>query len=166
MRMSNIGLFFVTAMVMTAIGPPQDPIAAMQRESDTGALKEASVRLPDGKGTWVARVIRTGGFSGSLLDAMLTSQGTLTCQSRDCPKAVSAETIQAMSPVFDPKTMSSAKSQLSGLCQSCFVTRLTVKHRDSDGKVHSYFVFWDDLTAARAPAGLVKLARDIVSLAK
>jgi hypothetical protein len=171
MRKGNLGFFFVSAIVAVAICPAQDlpkddGIAAEQRANVASPLKAASVRLPDGKGAWVARVIRTGGFAGFDLDAMLTSQGMLTCENSACPKAISADTLQTMTPVFDPRTMGSAKSALSSLCQSCLVTRMTVKHRDSEGKVHTYFVFWDDLTAGRSPAALVKLARDIVSLAK
>jgi hypothetical protein len=167
----ELSFFFVLATASVGICtaqdlPKDDGAVATQRANAASPLKEASVRLPEGKGAWVARVIRTGGFSGSPLDVTLTSQGALSCENTTCPKVVSADTLQAMNPAFDPKSIASAKSTLSDLCQSCFVTRLTVKHRDSGGKVHTHFVFWDDVTAARAPAELVKLARELVSLSK
>jgi hypothetical protein len=52
------------------------------------------------------------------------------------------------------------------LCRDCFVTRMVVQHRDSIGKVETYFVSWDDVTAVGAPPELVKLAGNIVPLAK
>jgi hypothetical protein len=165
------GLLIILAMTSVGICAVQDPprdegAAAIPRANAASPLKAASARLPDGKGAWVARVIRTGGFLGSPLDVTLTSQGTLTCENTACAKVVSADILQAMNPAFDPKTMTSVKSALSDLCQSCFVTRMTVKHRDTEGKVHTYFAFWDDATAARAPAALVQLAREIVSLTR
>jgi hypothetical protein len=126
-------------------------------------------------------MVRSGGFTGLTLVATLTSDGEVACVecARTFSRTLSKEDLLAVVPPSDLKAAlvgnSTVKAIKPGekvkiappvLCRDCFVTRMTVQHRDSNGKVETFFVSWDDVTASGAPAELVKLANSIVSLMK
>jgi hypothetical protein len=179
MKVRQIGLqlglmLFVSGALLAQEARP-DPQDASQFEATPAPL-------PNGNNVWSVRMVRSGGFAGRTLTATATSDGTLTCFScADGTKSrsLSSEDLRAIVPTGDLKAALAGNSTVkavkpgeklallpSGLCRDCFVTRMIVQHRDSQGKVETYLASWDDVTAAGAPAELVRLAGALSSLAK
>jgi hypothetical protein len=166
-------------LLATATSLPQGD---KQDVPDAAEFEAKPAKLPDGKNVWSVRMIRSGGLTGGTVTATLTSEGRLECQAcdgRNVSKNLSRQALQTIAPSFDPKTSFAGSSvvkvvkpgqkvprSFTSLCRDCFVTRITVQHRDAEGKVETYFAYWDDVTAAGVPAELVKLAKDMVSLGK
>ena len=168
--------FFLALFLLLASGtvqfaqepPPDTGATAAALTSGVSPLRAASVNLPDGSTSWVIRVIRTGGFAGVMLDIEVSSEGRVACKSstKNCAGTVTGNALRALAPSIDPNSMQNNTWSLTDACRDCFVTRITVQHRDSEGKVQTYFAYWDDVTAARVPSELVRLASSVVSLNK
>lgn len=140
--------------------PPDTGATATEKAARLSPLKAASLEVPAAVASWAVRVIRTGGLTGQSVDIAISSQGGLKCSSSEnrCPKEISARDLQDLAALVDPKALRNSKSSLSDLCNDCFVTRITVGHRDEKGKVQTYFAYFDDVTAAKAPFQLVRIA--------
>jgi len=152
------------------------------RPAEATQFEATPAQLPRGNNAWSVRVVRSGGFMGQMLTLTLTSEGKLgciSCADAGVSRTLSNEALVAVAPAFDPRALLVSQStvkvvkpgqsvalDLSPWCRDCFVTRITVQHRDSDGKVKTYAASWDDVTAAGVPVDLVKLANSIVSLVK
>jgi hypothetical protein len=135
--------------------------------------------LPTGNNVWSIRMVRSGGFAGSMLTATLTSDGKvacLSCADRNVVRALPREDLLAIVPSSDMKAAFAGNKSVreikpgqkvtlapSASCRDCLVTVMTVQHRDGKGKVKTYLVSWDDLSASGAPAELVQLAKSIVT---
>jgi hypothetical protein len=129
-------------------------------------LEPASVILPGGAGAWAVRVIRTGGFDGRTVDVAVRSTGEVRCalSSGACTGDLSGNSLQSISALVTPVPMPEIKSELSGVCNDCFITRITMRRRESDGTEKIYFAYWDDVTMTRAPSELVRIAQAALAL--
>jgi len=156
-------------------------VAQTPRGEDPYQLVVSVAPLPEGNNVWSARIVRSGGFTGARLVATLTSDARLTCFScaeSSVTRVLSAEAFQAAVPVLDPRAFADkpslkrvkpgdqVRAGRSGSCSDCFVTSVFLQHRDSDGKVVTYFASWDDITASQIPPELIKLANGIGSLVR
>jgi hypothetical protein len=166
-----LGLFFVLLLVLRTVDSAQDPaedkgVVATKLAEGLSPLKAASLEVPKGEAAWSVRMIRTGGFAGRSLDISITSTGEVKCTSPDgpCPKAISKNDLQSLAGLIDSKVLRNSKSTLSDACKDCFVTRITVGQRDEKGKIQTYFAYFDDVTAAKAPFQLVRIATSIAAL--
>jgi hypothetical protein len=156
--------------------------ADKQDVQEAAEFEARPAKLPDGKNVWSVRLVRSGGLTGGTVTATLTSEGKLECQAcagGNFSRNLSPQALLTIAPSFDPKTSFAGSSvvkvvkpgekiprSLTSLCRDCFVTRMTVQQRDAEGKVETYFVYWDDVTAGGVPAALVQLAKDLVLLGK
>ena len=169
--MRGFSLFLICTLVIARVAfaqdsPPDTGAAATESAGKLSPLKAASIDVPKGASAWAVHIIRTGGLTGSPLDISITSEGGVKCASPDskCPKSISGTDLQALTALVDPKVLRNSKSSLSDLCRDCFVTRITVGHRDDKGKVRTYFAYFDDVTAAKAPFQLVRIATTVAAL--
>lgn len=146
-----------------------------QNSSDTRAaqasalLKPASVEVPKGEGAWAVRVMQMGGVAGQSVDIAVTSVGDLKCLpagDASCAKVNSGEVLKSVASLIDPKLLRKSKSALGDSCRDCIVTSITIGTRDEKGKIDTYFAYWDDLTAAKAPFQLVRIATTMVGTLK
>ena len=170
MRMRYLGLSFLLAIATLPSGLAQEDKgeAATKSAESASPLKAASLEVPKGETSWAARMIRTGGITGRTLDISITSTGELKCVPPEgsCPKGISADDLRALAVLVDPKALRNSKSSLSDGCRDCFVTRITVGQRDDKGKIQTYFAYFDDATAAKAPFQLVRIATRMADLGK
>jgi Fe-S cluster biogenesis protein NfuA len=128
-------------------------------------LEPASVSLPGGAGAWAVRVIRTGGFDGRTVDVAVRSTGAVRCAlSGTCTGDLSGNSLQSINALVAPVPIPEIKSELSGACNDCFITRITMRRRESDGTEKIYFAYWDDVTMTRAPSELVRIAQAALAL--
>jgi hypothetical protein len=160
-------LLFVVLVtpILAQDSPPDTGAGATERASRLSPLKAASLEVPGAVSAWAVRVIRTGGVAGQSVDIAISSQGALKCSSAEnkCPKEISAKDLQDLAALVDPRMLRNSKSSLSDLCKDCFVTRVTVGHRDEKGKVQTYFAYFDDVTAAKAPFQMVRIATSLLN---
>ena len=170
MRMRYLGLFFSLAIAALPSGLAQEDKgeAATRSAESASPLKAASLEVPMGEASWAVRMIRTGGINGRTLDISVTSTGELKCMPPEgsCPKGISADDLRALAALVDPKALRNSKSSLTDACRDCFVTRITVGQRDDKGKIQTYFAYFDDTTAAKAPFQLVRIATSMADLGK
>ena len=138
--------------------------AARQRDTP---LQPARLELPKGNGAWAVRVIRSGGLATeSSSDLTVSSLGELTCLPKaDCSRRLTSDQIQAIS-VLATKRMSDSDSTINLACSHCFITGITLHHRDLNGKVRKYFAHWNYLTSSRVSQELVQLAKTIIQIAE
>jgi hypothetical protein len=155
----------VLLLVLTAI-----PVAVHGSQEASAALKPAPLELPDGNTAWAVRVIRTGGIAGSTLDIAVTSNGDVTCvqpANKTCSRTVDSSALQPVASIMTAKEMPKFKSAISKSCRDCLITRITIRRREADGrKVQTYFAYWDDTTAVKAPFDFVRLATQLISLSE
>ena len=143
--------------------------AATKRAQAAGLLKPAALQIPKGEGAWTVRVIQGGGLTGQSLDIAITSVGELKClpeAEASCSKVASGDALQAVAVLVDPKLLRNSKSSLSDSCRDCSVTSITIGYRDEKAKVDTYFAYWDDVTAAKAPFQLVRIATTLINAVK
>jgi len=135
----------------------------------TALLKPASLQVAKGEGAWAVRVMQSGGITGQPIDVGLTSIGELACLPESegrCSKADSGEVLKSVAALLDPKLLRNSKSTLGDSCRDCIVTSITIGRRDEKGKIDTYFAYWDDVTAAKAPFQLVRIATTLVASVK
>jgi hypothetical protein len=172
MRTRDLGLLVALAIAGAPFG------FAQEKTSDKGAspiklaesaspLKAASLEVPKGEASWAVRLIRTGGLAGRSLDISITSTGEVKCTPPEgvCP-SISQNDLRNLAALVDPKSLRNSKSSLSDDCRDCLVNRITVGHRDAKGKVQTYFAYFDDVTAAKAPFQMVRIALSVGDLKK
>jgi hypothetical protein len=131
-------------------------------------LKPASLQVPKGEGAWAVRVMQGGG-AGQSSDIGVTSVGELTCLPEGegrCSKLNSGEVLQSVAALVDPKLLRNSKSGLGDSCRDCVITSITIGRRDEKGKIDTYFAYWDDVTAAKAPFQLVRIATTLLGSLK
>jgi hypothetical protein len=172
MRTFRQGLFVA---LLTALAPFQFAVEQAADKGETATrqaegaspLKAASLEVPKGEAAWAMRLIRTGGLAGRALDVSITSAGEVKCVPADnnCP-SISQTDLQALAALVDPKLLRNSKSSLSDGCRDCAVSRITVAQRDPKGKVQTYFAYFDDVTAAKAPFQMVRIALSVGTLGK
>jgi len=141
--------------------------SAIKLADSASPLKAASLDVPKGEASWAVRLIRTGGLTGRPLDISITSAGEVKCAPPEgrCP-AISQNDLQNLAGLVDPKVLRNSKSSLSDGCRDCVVNRITIGHRDEKGKVQTYFAYFDDVTAAKAPFQMVRIALSVGDLSK
>jgi hypothetical protein len=151
------------ATVSTAAQNNKDEL---QRFSEAHRLKAAEVDLPSGAGAWSVRVIRTGGFTGRLHDVAVTSMGKVQCllSGGPCAAGLTGVPLQTLRDLVVPPVIPEAKSSISTTCKDCMITRVTIKRREANGKVKTYFAYWDDVTAGRTPGEFARIAQAAVAL--
>ena len=175
MRQATLSAGMILLFAMT--------LFAQDSSQETRGLEQFEVtpaELPTGNNAWSVRIVRSGGFAGVTLSATLASDGKLGCAScASQPKVLSREDLLSILPSPDLKTALVGNSTVRtvkpgdkisvlplSVCGDCFVTRVTLQHRDDSGNIETFFVAWDDVTAAGAPADIVRLANSIASLVK
>jgi hypothetical protein len=165
---------------VTALGV--SPLLAFSQETlqnpagVASATPTQNLTLPEGNGTWVMLVRRTGGFAGIAVEAILNSERKFTCAScrdQSVSRTLSQTAFQSAVPSFsfgivplDEPVASPASPAPVSFCMDCFTTHIRIQRRDAQGKIETYAASWTDVTAAAAPPEFVKLARTIIDLAK
>ena len=132
-------------------------------------LKPASLQVPKNEGAWAVRVMQSGGLAGQSQDVAVTSVGELSCLPESegrCAKVKSGDVVQSIVGLMDPKLFRNSKSSLGDSCRDCIVTSITIGRRDEKGKVETYFAYWDDVTASKAPFQLVRIATTLMASVK
>lgn len=163
----SLAVLIALAPFQLAQDPPDKGVVATKLAEAASPLKAAGVEVPKGESAWAMRLIRTGGVAGRALDIAVTSSGEVKCMPADgmCP-SLSAKDLQALAALVDPKLLRNSKSSLSDGCRDCMVSRITVARRDDKGKVQTYFAYFDDVTAAKAPFQMVRIALSLGDLNK
>lgn len=126
-----------------------------------------SVDLPTGDHAWAVRVVRSGGLVGGLfLDITIRFDGEVTIDSGSGKRNVklAANELNALSPLVMTPGVFLTESQLDYGCSDCYVTAITVRRREPDGKDRKYSGFWSPTTAALPSPELVQIAATILSI--
>jgi hypothetical protein len=129
-------------------------------------LTADSLKLPGGDSGWSVRVTQAGGFTGKVLhDITVTSEGNRTCLvSTSCPANLSMDVLQSLIPLVALPTIPLGEYSRSSLCRDCILTRITVRRREAGAADRTYFAFWDDATANKAPPELLRIVRAVIAL--
>ena len=172
MRMRDLGLLVALVTTSAIFGFAQEKAAdkgsnATKLADSASPLKAASLEVPKGEASWAVRLIRTGGLAGRPLDISITSTGEVKCTPPEgaCP-SISQNDLRNLAALVDPKLLRNSKSSLSDECRDCFVNRITIGRRDEKGKVQTYFAYFDDVTTAKAPFQMVRIALSVGDLKK
>ena len=171
MRTRDLWLLVALAIAGAAFGfaqekPSDKGASAIKLAESASPLKAASLEVPKGEASWAVRLIRTGGLAGRSLDISITSTGDVKCTPPEGACSISQNDLRNLAALVDPKLLRNSKSTLSDDCRDCFVNRITVGHRDEKGKVQTYFAYFDDVTAAKAPFQMVRIALSVGDLKK
>jgi hypothetical protein len=161
---SMVSLLWLTVFA-SVLSAQTDPRAAQAAT----LLKPASLQVPKGEGAWAVRVMQGGVSAGQSSDVAVTSVGELTCLPESegrCSKVNSGEVLQSVTALMDPKLLRNSKSALGDSCRDCPITSITISRRDEKGKIDTYFAYWDDVTAAKAPFQLVRIATTLLASVK
>jgi len=176
MGITQVRVAFLSLLLVAATAAAQEARQDVRESVQFDTLPP----LPNGNNVWSVRMVRSGGFAGITFTATLTSEGKIACIEcvRNFSMDFSKEDLIAIVPSSDLKAALVSNSTvkavkpgekmtiLTSMCRDCFVTRMTVQHRDASGNVQTFFASWDDVTASGAPAELVRLANSIASLVK
>jgi len=159
MQNRAIACAVLLSVVFSMSGSGQNPDAAPNPAPP-------SVDLPKGNNTWAVRVIRSGGLVGdNSLDMTITSEGEVTIASGSGSRKMKlvAEELKALrSLVMNTKTFKT-ESQVDYGCLDCYLTALTVRRREPDGKDQKYSAFWNPTTASLPSPELVQIAATTLS---
>lgn len=138
-----------------------------QTPADLPGPTPLSVDLPKGDNAWAVRVVRSGGLvAGASLDITITFKGEVTIDSGGDKRQVklNAVELKALSPLVMTPKVFMTESQLDYGCLDCFVTIITVRRREPDGKDRKYSGFWVPTTAGLPSPELVQIAAAILSI--
>src|SRR5262245_37030911 len=115
--------------------------------------------LPAEEGTWVLQIITRGGLTGGGGgDITITSQGSVSCTQphTTCVKNLSSDALQPLAQfVMAPQLAGWGRSSLS-ICNDCYVTLLVLHRHEAGGEERTYIAYWDDMTQAKVPVGLMR----------
>jgi hypothetical protein len=116
----------------------------------------AQVTVP---GNWVLQVGTTGGLGGGGVGGVsITSQGQVTCSASPtrCVERLSGEALRSLTEAVGQALLVPWVGS-TGPCLDCYVTRLTLRHRQPDGTETTYAASWDQTTQAAISAELKRI---------
>ena len=135
---------------------------------DPSLLQPASLKLSKGKGVWAIQIHRVGGLTGATKDMTISSDGKVQCSPPEaaCRSALSSEELKSWTDLVFNASGPKSSNFLSGTCNDCYITAITVRRRNTKGKEKTLFAYWDDSSSGSPPAELVKIVQSANSLGK
>jgi len=141
--------------------------AVAQNAVSSGKPEPPAVDLPKGDNAWAVRLVRSGGLSGnSLRDITISSTGEVAIDSgrEKRQSSLAPDILKTLGElILTPKDFN-AQTEAGGGCFDCYITSITIRRRETNGKDRKYSASWGSATAGKAPPYFAQIAALILNI--